>query len=80
MEIIYAIVKRNNENFYIETRPTDKVIKLKNELINNFYAMEDKDMRLYLEKYNNGVKDKDNTYWIVSIAIVFINLIVVAVR
>ena len=40
MEIIYAIVKRNNENFYIECRPTDKVIKLKNELINNFYAMD----------------------------------------
>ena len=50
MEVIYAIVKRNNENYYIETRPFDKVLKLKQELISNFFAMDEKDMRLYLEK------------------------------
>ena len=67
MEIIYAIVKRQtlggkNENFYIETKPYDTVAKIKKELINNFYAMEEKDMRLHLEKYDqNGQK-----YYIVN--------------
>ena len=70
MEIIYAIVKRNNENFYIECNPIDQVLKLKNELINNFYAMEEKDIRLYLEKRPPG-QDK---YWIVSHLIIMYNL------
>jgi hypothetical protein len=61
MEVIYAIVKRNNENFYIECKPTDLVIKLKQELINNFYAMETKDMRLYLEKHSA----EHNKYYLV---------------
>lgn len=57
MESIYAIVKRNNESFYFECKPYDAVIKLKQELINNFFPMDDKDMRLYLEQYDqNGNK------------------------
>lgn len=63
MEIIYAIVKRNSENFYFECKPYETVVKLKRELINNFYAMEEKDMRLYLEKYDQG----GNKYFIVII-------------
>ncbi len=62
MEVIYAIVKRNNENYYIECKPTDLVIKIKNQLIKNFYPLEAKEMRLYLEKHTND----NNKYWLVN--------------
>ena len=78
MEIIYAIVKRNTENFYIECSPTDKVMKIKSELIKYFVDIEEENMRLMLEK-TRWERDKEEpekppvlkTYWVVRINIVF---------